>query len=63
MPRQKMSKAEFWEIIGPLLADPDKTPTIKEMAQATGLSEGGVYYKLKIYGIQRKTRYIVGSIA
>lgn len=57
MAREKVSKAEFFEKAGHLLADPNNPPKIREIAKATGLSEGGVYYKLLRYGIRRKVRW------
>ncbi len=60
MPRQKLSNTEFLALIKPLLDDETRgnPPTLKELAKATGLSEGGVYYKLKACGIGRKSEYV-----
>lgn len=57
MPRQKVTNAEFLERTGHLLADPNRPPKLRELAEAAGLSEGGVNYRLLRLGIRRKVRF------
>lgn len=67
MPRRKLTNAQFLELVKPLLDDPsrDTAPSLAEMAEVTGLSEGGVYYKLGACGLRlsKKSRYVMPAAA
>lgn len=56
MPKRKLTNEQFQKIVLPLILN--GTPTIRELAEATGLSEGGVYYKLGRLGIRLTRRYV-----
>ena len=58
MPKRKLTDAEFLERIRPYLDNPNHTPTLTELGAATGLSKGGVYYKLNRNRITLKRRYV-----
>lgn len=61
MPRMKITDEEFREQVMPLLLN--GTPKIREIAAVTGLSEGGVYYKLTKLGIRLEKRFVARKVA
>jgi hypothetical protein len=63
MAKLKITDAEFWEKAGPLLANSEKPPTVREIAKAVGLTEGGTYSRLYRMGIKQRKRWNLPSAA
>lgn len=59
MPRTKVTDADFWRLAGPLLSNPDRIPTLQELADATNLTVSGIRYRLNRYNIRRESRLIL----
>jgi hypothetical protein len=58
MATEKMTDQAFSAKVLPLLMG-DRTPTFKELAEATGLSIGGVRYKMSKIGVKRTNKFLV----
>lgn len=58
MPYRKVDKRDFASTVAiAILNKPDIT--LGELASITGMSQGGVNYRMKELGIRRKTGYII----